>query len=125
MPSFLLMFRDDTLAGDPSMRPAQDELYQRFVAWADKLHREQRLLGVERLEHGEGASGRTVRRRGGRLVVDGPFAEGKEAVLGYFIVEAKDEEEAAQISRDCPGLDDACAVEVRKVAPFPKPGVKA
>ncbi|HYV44399.1 MAG TPA: YciI family protein [Myxococcaceae bacterium] len=118
MPSFLLLFRDDTARGDPSSRPDQAALYERFVTWADKLHREKRLLGVERLED---AGARTVRRRGGRLVVDGPFAEGKEAVLGYFIVEAKDEEEAARLARDCPGLDDACAVEVRRVAPFPKP----
>jgi hypothetical protein len=122
MPSFLLLFRDDTAYGDPSSRPDQEALYQRFVAWADKLHQEKRLLGVERLDDGTAApAARTVRRRGGRLVVDGPFAEGKEAVLGYFIVEAKDEEEAARIARDCPGLDDACAVEIRRVAPFPKP----
>jgi len=118
MPSFLLLFRDDSAVSDPSLGQPQEALYQRFVAWSEQLHREKRLLGVERLEDG---GARTVRRRGGRLVVDGPFAEGKEAVLGYFIVEAKDEEEAARLAGSCPGLEDACAVEIRRVAPYPKP----
>ncbi|HVE86582.1 MAG TPA: YciI family protein [Myxococcales bacterium] len=118
MPSYLLIIRDDAGRADPPVAMPQEVLYQRFVAWADQLHREQRLRGVERLVD-DGA--RTVRRRGGRLVVDGPFAEGKEAVLGLFIVEAKDDEEAARLAQGCPGLEDACAVEVRRVGEFPKP----
>jgi hypothetical protein len=118
MPDYLLIIRDDGTA--PAMEPAQEQvMFDRFVAWAEQLQKERRLKAVDRLA---GDGGRTVRRRSGRLVVDGPFAEGKEAVMGYFLVQAENEEEATRLAMGCPGLEAAaCAVEVRLVGDFPKP----
>jgi hypothetical protein len=118
MPDYLLIIRDEGTA--PPMEPAQElVLFDRFVAWAEQLRKDRHLKAVDRLT---GDGGKTVRRRGGRLVVDGPFAEGKEAVMGYFLVEARDDAEAASLAMGCPGLDAAvCAVEVRQVGDFPKP----
>jgi hypothetical protein len=46
-------------------------------------------------------------RQKGRLsVVDGPYAEAKEVVGGYFLFRAADYEEALELTRDCPFLDD-------------------
>lgn len=114
MPNYLLLLRDDGFTEAP---PTQ-EMFNRFVAWADALHRQGRLLGVDRLAED---GGRTVRKRGGRVLVDGPFAEGKEAVLGYFLVSASSYEEAVEIAAQCPGLGGGCDVEVRQVGEFPKP----
>jgi len=118
MPDYMLIIRDDGTA--PPMSPSQEQaMLDRFVAWADRLRKDRRLKGVDRLK---GDGGQTVRRRGGRLVIDGPFAEGKEAVMGYFIVSAEDDAEAARLAMGCPGLDGAgCAVEIRLVGDFPKP----
>ncbi len=52
----------------------------------------------------------------GRTVVDGPFAESKEAIGGYFMVQADTLEEAVAIARECPGLAHGIKVEVRPVA---------
>jgi hypothetical protein len=49
-------------------------------------------------------------------VADGPFAESKEAVGGYFYLKVADMEEAVEIARQCPGLEHGAIVEVRQVA---------
>lgn len=54
-----------------------------------------------------------------RLVTDGPFAESKDIVLGFMVVEAKDLTEATELASDCPMLDGAGSVEIRPVAAMP------
>ncbi len=49
------------------------------------------------------------------VVTDGPFAESKEIVGGYFIVKANSFEEAVTIAKDCPDFELGSAVEVREV----------
>jgi hypothetical protein len=55
----------------------------------------------------------------GDVVTDGPFAETKEVLGGFSIIEAKDIDEAAQIAAGCPILDGEGSVEVRPVMPLP------
>jgi hypothetical protein len=50
-----------------------------------------------------------------KTVTDGPFAEAKDLVGGYTIVEAKDISEAAEISKGCPIFDRNGFVEIRPV----------
>lgn len=57
-------------------------------------------------------SGRLV-SGGGRTVTDGLFAEAKDVIGGYSIVEAKDIDHAVELSRGCPVLDVGGAVEIR------------
>jgi hypothetical protein len=60
----------------------------------------------------------TVRVRGARggdvVTTDGPYAETKEALMGFYLVEAADLDEALAMAADCPGAWDG-AVEVRPV----------
>lgn len=119
MPAYMLLLRDDQVNYD-TMKPEDFEgLFQRFVDWAETLEKEKKLLGVERLAPG----GRTVHQRSGRIVVDGPYTEGKETVMGFFIVEAANEAEATRIAAQVPSVAVGGSVEVREVAPFPKPKV--
>jgi hypothetical protein len=58
-----------------------------------------------------------VRVRGGRpQVVDGPFAEAKEMVGGFFLLDCQSREEALAIAAQCPAAEWA-TVEVRALAP--------
>jgi len=50
-----------------------------------------------------------------KAVVDGPFAETKDVIGGYSIIEAKDLNEAVELSKGCPILEVEGAVEVRPV----------
>ena len=51
------------------------------------------------------------------MVADGPFAESKEAIGGFFLLEVGSLGEAAEIAKDFPGLNYGATVEVRPVAP--------
>ena len=63
---------------------------------------------------------RTVRVRDGkRLTTDGPFAETKEQLGGFFLVEARDIEEAAAMAEKIPGARYG-SVEVRPIMVFPQ-----
>ncbi|HJU09823.1 MAG TPA: YciI family protein, partial [Candidatus Binataceae bacterium] len=71
----------------------------------------------DRLE--SSADTRTVRVRNGKTVTtDGPFAETKEQLGGYYIVEAKDRDEAVAIAARIPGARTG-SVEVRAIATMP------
>lgn len=50
-----------------------------------------------------------------KTVTDGPFAETKEIVGGYTVIEARDLEEAVELSKGCPIFDGEGAVEIRPV----------
>ena len=58
---------------------------------------------------------KTVRVRSGKVsIVDGPFAETKEALAGFYLVDAKDMEEALRIAEKIPPAQVGC-IEVRPV----------
>lgn len=65
---------------------------------------------------------RVVHKRMGRTVVDGPFAEAKELVAGYFIIQVDSPEEAVEWASRVPvrhalaGDDDEAVIEVRRIA---------
>jgi len=50
-------------------------------------------------------------------VVDGPFAESKEAIGGFLIIQADNLEQAVQIAEDCPDFKFGQTVEVRAIGP--------
>ena len=87
-----------------------------YTAWREKLAAEGKLAGGLKLKD-EG--GRLLRRNGGAVqVVDGPFAEAKEVVGGFFLIEAADYDEAVEISKGCPHLVYSRSVELREVDPI-------
>ena len=82
----------------------------------DIEHRQGKLAGGLKLKD-EG--GRRMTRNGdGVRVVDGPFAEAKEVVGGFFLIEAADYDEAVEISRSCPHLVYGQSIELREVDPI-------
>jgi hypothetical protein len=108
---YLLLFRGtDWIKG---LSPAQlQEVVSDWAAWFERLTREGRCKGGHPLQDG----GKLVSGRQGRIVTDGPFAESKEAIGGYFHLRVANEAEAIAIAKQCPGLEYGCVVEVRPVA---------
>ena len=53
-----------------------------------------------------------------KIVTDGPFAESKEVVAGYFVVLAKNLDEAVEMAKECPDYSLNGIVEVREVMKF-------
>ena len=93
-------------------------MFEQFVAWTDDLERRGRLHAVERLL--DPASGRTVRRRQGKLLIDGPYAEGKEAIVGLYVIAAEDYDDALRIAGEVPLVALGGIIEVRELGDFPR-----
>jgi hypothetical protein len=91
------------------------EVYDRMLRWGDSLRARGLLLASESLKSQSEAS-RVTARSGKPQVVDGPFAEAKEMVGGFFLVDCKTREEAIALAAECPAAQWA-TVEVRALAP--------
>ncbi len=114
----MLLFRDEGIDWSQfATEEASKALFQRMIAWTEELDRQGKLVGVDGLKRG----GKTVRRKGAGFVVDGPYAEGRDAVLGFYILEVADFDEALALAKDSPHVAIGGATEVREIAPFPKP----
>ena len=114
----MLIFRDEGVDwAQVSADGRSKALFQQLVDWAADLKRRGLYLSVEAL----GRGGKTVRRKGAGLVVDGPFAEGREAVLGFFLVRVNDIDEACAIAMESPHAEIGGTTEVRMLGTFPKP----
>ncbi|HEX4083451.1 MAG TPA: YciI family protein [Chthoniobacteraceae bacterium] len=87
------------------------QVAMRWTAWFNRLKDEGFVLGGNPLE----PNGKVVSGAGGQIVTDGPFSEAKEAIGGYFLIEAGSLEQAANLARECPGLSYGAKVEVRPV----------
>ena len=91
------------------------DAYARMVQLGDSLNARGLLQGTQSLaSHSQAAR---VSHAGGKTqVLDGPFAEAKEMIGGYFILTCRTFEEAVAIARECPAAQWA-TVEVRAFAP--------
>jgi hypothetical protein len=107
----LVYFEPKTLAAlSPSEKAT---LNHDSLAYNDELHRNGQYIAAEALE--PVLSARTIRvRRGHRSVTDGPFAETKEHVGGFILVEAPGMDEALEIAAGIP-LAKLGSIEVRPV----------
>ncbi|HEX4646743.1 MAG TPA: YciI family protein [Verrucomicrobiae bacterium] len=109
---YMLLFRGTDWAKGLSPEEIQNVMDQ-WKGWFDGLVNKGVAKTGRPLEH----EGKIVSGRNGRVVVaDGPFAESKEAIGGYFILEVSGQEEAVAIAKSCPGLAYGAVVEVRQLA---------
>jgi hypothetical protein len=104
MSEFLFLYRSEEGARKPE---SSEESMQRWVSWimsiGERGHLKERGLPLE-------TGGKVV---GQSVVTDGPYAETKDLVCGFTIVEAKDLEEAVELTKGCPIFDVGGLVEVR------------
>jgi len=107
---FMLLFRGGQWYDGLSPEEIQ-QVMARTIRWFENLQAE----GVVKRGHPLGETGKTVfgSKRGG--VVDGPYAESKEAIGGYLLISAKDFDAAVEIARSFPKLDYGVAIEVRPI----------
>lgn len=82
-----------------------------WMAWFKRLTEEGKVIAGNPLER----EGKIVSGKNGRVVADGPFAESKEAIGGYFLLNVATMDEAVTIAQQCPGLPHGIKVEVRPV----------
>ncbi len=110
MKDFMLIFIGTSYA-DLGLSPEQIQNQMgKWWAWQAKMDK----AGI--VKGGNALKGEATRISGpDRTVSDGPFAESKEIVGGYYIVQAENAEQAAEIAQDYPDYDLGGTVEIREV----------
>ena len=96
--------------------PAADaeQHYQEYAEFTRAIRASGHFVGCNRLEPPAAAT--TIRVRQGKIsATDGPFVETKEQLGGYYVIEARDLNEAIQVASRIPGARLGC-VEVRPIA---------
>ena len=108
---YMLIFRGtDRYKG---LSPEQmQQVADKWMAWFKGLTEQGTAIAGNPLE----AEGRIVAGKNGKVISDGPFAESKETIGGYFLLKLDTLEEAVAIAQQCPGLPYGIRVEVRPVA---------
>jgi hypothetical protein len=108
---YLLLIRNITW--DQGMTPEElQNVLSKFSAWVEGMSKSGKLIDAHPLAQ----EGKVVSGSRGKVVADGPFAESKEAVGGYFALDVETEEEAVEIAQACPALDYGVTLEVRRIA---------
>jgi hypothetical protein len=113
MEFMLVLFEDPELVATDVQRK---EAVERVGEYAMGLLSEGTLKGGAPL-HPVTEARRVRIRDGERRVLDGPFAESKEVIAGYFVIEAPDRDAAVAIAGRCPNAEFG-SVEVREIVPM-------
>jgi len=93
-----------------------EAVYDRMLHFADSLQQRGVLRAVESLASQDATAARVKVSQGRMHVLDGPFAEAKEMVGGFFLLDVDTRDEALAIAGQCPAAEWA-TVEVRACAP--------
>ena len=89
----------------------------KWMAWIGKLKAANKYVAGEPLALG----GKLVSGINGKSVTDGPYTEGKEIVGGFFIINAKDYEEAVELSKGFPDFEHGGKVQIRQIMQVGEP----
>ena len=108
MSQFIYLYRGAERGG--SHEETQERM-QKWMAWFKQLTDQGHIKDIgQPLEH----TGKVVKGKQ-KIVIDGPFAETKDVIGGYTLVEARDLDQAGELSKSCPIFEVGGAVEVRPV----------
>jgi hypothetical protein len=92
--------------------PVDEKLFAEYMRFNEEMHKAGVLVAAEGLNPG-GEGARIEVTKGKRAVVDGPFAESKELIGGFYIVDVNTREEAIEWALRCPtglGFDDVLEI---------------
>ena len=116
MAKYILLLHENPSAFSDFSPEQMQAIMIRYKEWGRKMREEGRMLGSNKLKD-EG--GKHLRRQGGQLQVqDGPFAETREVLGGYYMLEAADYAQAVDLAGGCPHLDFGW-IEVREIHEIP------
>jgi hypothetical protein len=116
MKDFMFIFRGPT-PEDLKYTPEQSQAsMQKWFNWIGELSAKGRYVGGDPLVR----EGKTIQGKK-PLVMDGPFAEGKELLGGYIIIKAESLAEATELAHGFPDFDIDGSVEIREIMKIPMP----
>ena len=117
----ILCYHDEDTVGSWS-KEHDAAVMQKLSVVQDELARQGRLGPVARLLPTTAAT--TLRKEDPPLVLDGPFAETKEQLLGFYVVDCKNLDEALDVAHDLARVNPGGAYEIRPVGHFTPGSIK-
>ena len=114
----ILCYHDEDFVGSWT-REQDAEVMQKLAVVQDRLTKQGRLGPVARLLPTTSAT--TLRKDDPPVVLDGPYAETKEQLLGFYIIDCNNLDEAVEVARDLGTANPGGAYEIRPVGLF-QPG---
>jgi hypothetical protein len=116
---YLLLIYENEASLSGMSEEEQGKVYQEYMDYTGAIRKSGHYVAGEALQPVSTAT--TVRVKGGKtLTTDGPFAETREQLGGFYMVEAKDLDEAIVLAARIPASRTG-SIEVRPIMPFPKP----
>ena len=116
MKYLLLLYQNERIWEGRSSEEA-GRIFQEYMDYTKGIHRDGNYIAGEALQ--PTATATTVRQRNGKtLTTDGPFAETKEQLGGFYLVEARDLDEAIKLAVGIPAVRTG-SIEVRPILPTP------
>ena len=111
--SYMLLIVEERGQRTERTREEGEHVFQRMLDYAEALDRKGVLVASNSLR----TDATRLERRGDKLnLIDGPFAESKELVGGFFLLNVETYEEALDCARECPAAEWA-SIEIRGVGP--------
>ena len=115
---FMIVINTDEKAQAKATVEQQKETFAAYMKYSEDLVKAGVMRGGEALE-GSASGARISFKEGHRVVTDGPFAEAKEVVGGFYLIDVPTREEAIEWAAKCPGAKLG-GVELRTVMMFKK-----
>ena len=113
---YLCLIYDDEKKWETMSKAEADAYMGEYFAFTDGIKASGHYIGGEALQPVQTAT--TVRSRNGKLsTTDGPFAETKEQLGGYYLIEARDLNDALQVAQRIPSVRTG-SIEVRPIQEF-------
>ena len=113
MKDFLFVFRNDYKVLEERSPEEMEASMKKWMDWMGNFAAQNKLIDRGNRLH---SAGKVVNP--GNVVTDGPFADIKELIGGYTLVRAESLEEATEMAKNCPILENGGTVEVREINPM-------
>ncbi|WP_417515334.1 YciI family protein [Minwuia sp.] len=111
MKQFILLLHEKAGLDDAMSPDEMQSVIQEYVAWSNEMGERGLLVSGERLDSD---GGRVIRPATGEMIVsDGPYAETKDIVSGFFIVKSETLHGAIELAKTCPHAVRGHPIEVR------------
>jgi hypothetical protein len=116
---YLLLIYENEKAWEGMSEADQGAIFQEYMDYTNGIKKKGNYIAGEALQ--PVATATTVRVKNGKtLTTDGPFAETREQLGGFYMVEAKDLDEAIKLAAGIPAVRMG-SIEVRPIMPTPPP----
>jgi hypothetical protein len=116
MAQFLLLLHSDPTDWLKMPSSEQQKWMSKYMAWGEQARTGGFLVGSNKLVD----DGGKIVRGQKALVTDGPYSETKEVLGGYYMIEAKNYDEAVRRCKDHPHLEHGGTIEVRQIQELPR-----